>query len=489
MSTTTHASAVASALPSWLALERLTPFDAYAQAMGTVMLVIALLQWLCSFYTDARALRIFALLYLLTGIGWLVAHPRAHGGPTEVPLLPVLVAVGLLAMNVWGLYEYLGLARRRAWALIAGTLAVGAGLMLWLRLAPGSANAVYASMAGAFAYCAWLALRAARHEDNVGHLYIALAFAIYPVLFLAYLLLPESMADFQIGYFAAVPTMIVGMMVLAVSLIRARQRSETELTRRIAAEESLRQVNSTLEQRVSARTRELNDLVAGLESFNRNVSHDLRDPLAGISGLAQLGAAALERDDKARLRLSLDTIRGQAEQMTGMVQDLLQLSRVAAAPLQRERQALGHSVEAALAQLRLAPPTAAALQRVQLQVQPLPECEVDADLMRLVFVNLLGNALKFTAARAGAGRVSVDLRRSPQGAAVCVEDDGLGLPPGRDAELFKPFARLHGPLVPGAGVGLTLVRRIVEAHGGRIWAERVEGGGARFLFTLDGLTA
>jgi signal transduction histidine kinase len=119
----------------------------------------------------------------------------------------------------------------------------------------------------------------------------------------------------------------------------------------------------------------------------------------------------------------------------------------------------------------------------------LPECEVDADLMRLVFVNLLGNALKFTAARAGAGRVSVDLRRSPQGAAVCVEDDGLGLPPGRDAELFKPFARLHGPLVPGAGVGLTLVRRIVEAHGGRVWAERVEGGGARFLFTLDGLTA
>ena len=69
------------------------------------------------------------------------------------------VAVGLLAMNVWGLYEYLGLARRRAWALVGGTLAVGAGIVLWLRLAPGSANAVYTVMAGAFAYCAWLALR------------------------------------------------------------------------------------------------------------------------------------------------------------------------------------------------------------------------------------------------------------------------------------------------------------------------------------------
>jgi signal transduction histidine kinase len=488
MSFAAGASASASALPSWLALERLTPFDAYAQAMGTVMLVIALLRWLCSYYSDARALRIFALLYLLTGLGWLAAHPRAHGGADDVPLLPALVAVLLLGINVWVLYEFLGLARRRAWWLVGGTVAVGAGLAAWLQLRPGSAMAVYGLMAAAFGYCAWLALRAARHEDNVGHLYVAAAFATYTLLFILYLALPRSMAGFEMGYYAAVPAMIVGMMMLAVSLIRACRRSELELQRRVAAEESLRQVNSTLEERVAARTRELNDLVAGLESFNRNVSHDLRDPLAGISGLAQLGAAALERDDKARLRQSLDTIRGQAEQMIAMVQDLLQLSRVAATLLRRERQPLGRSVEAALAQLRLAAPMAAALQRVQLHLQALPECEVDADLMRLVFINLLGNALKFTVVRGDVGRVSVGLRETPQGAAVYVEDDGLGLPPGHDADLFKPFARLHGEQVPGSGVGLTLVRRIVDAHGGRIWAERADSGGARFLFTLEGLT-
>ena len=481
------ASTAASALPSWLALERLSPFDAYAQAMGTAMLVIALLQWLCSFYSDARALRIFALLYLLTGLGWLAAHPRAHGGADDVPLVSALVAVALLGMNVWGLYEFLGLARRRAWALLLGTAAVGAGLALWLHLHPRSALAVYGVMAGAFAYCGWLALRAARHEDNVGHLYVAVAFATYPLLFALYLALPERLADFEMGYYAAVPGLIVGMMMLAVSLIRARQRSESELRRRIAAEESLLQVNNTLEQRVAARTRELRDLVAGLESFNRNVSHDLRDPLAGVSGLAQLGALALQRDDQAQARSYLATIQAQAEQMTGMVQDLLQLSRVADAPLQRERQPLGRSVDAALAQLRLSVPMAAALQRVQLQLQPLPDCAVDGDLMRLVFVNLLGNALKFTDARDGAGRVSVGLRTTPQGRAVCVEDDGLGLPAGREAELFRPFARLHGDRVPGSGVGLTVVRRIVEAHGGRIWAERADSGGARFLFTLQGL--
>lgn len=228
-------------------------------------------------------------------------------------------------------------------------------------------------------------------------------------------------------------------------------------------------------------------MVAGLQSFNRSVSHDLRDPLAGISGLAQLGALALQHDDRRQVRRYLDTIQAQAEQMTGMVQDLLQLSRVSDAPLQREHQPLGRSVDAALAQLRLSAPMVAGLQRVELQLQPLPECAVDGDLMRLVFVNLLSNALKFIAARDGAGRVSVGLRPTPQGTAVCVEDDGLGLPLGHEAKLFRPFARLHGERVPGSGVGLTVVRRIVEAHGGRVWAERADSGGARFLFTLRGL--
>lgn len=483
------AASAAPATPEWLALDRLTPFDAYAQAMGTVMLVIALMQWLCSRYTDARALRIFALLYVLTGVGWLVAHPRAHGGADDVPLLPALVAVLLLGMNVWGLYEFLGLARQRAGLLLAGVAAVGGGLALWLHFAPRSPLAVYGVMAAAFAYCAWLAARAARHEGNVGHLYVAAAFATYPLLFALYLLRPAAMQHFEMGYYAAVPGVLVGVMLLAVSLIRARQRTEAELQRRAAAEDSLRLLNATLEERVAARTRELGDLVAGLESFNRNVSHDLRDPLAGLSGLAQLGVLALQRGDTARAQQYLQTIHAQAQQMSGVVQDLLRLSRVADAPLQKRRHALAQSVADALAQLRLSEPMASALQRVRLQVQPLPECEVDADLMRQVFVNLLGNALKFTAARDGGGQVSVGLRPTAQGSAVCVEDDGLGLPPGGEAELFRPFVRLHGAQVPGSGLGLTIVRRIVDAHGGRVWAERADRGGTRILFTLQGLGA
>ncbi len=481
--------ASSSTLPPWLQLEQLSPFDAYAQAVGTVMLIIALLHGLCSLYADARALRIFALLYLFTGIGWLVAHPRAYGGAADVPLVPALVAVALIAMNVWGLYEFLGLARRRALALVLGTVAAAALLLLALRLMPGSALPVYGMIAAGFGYCAWLAFRAGRLEGNVGHRYIAIAYATYPALFVLYVALPSWLAGFEMGYYAAVPAMIVGMMVLAVSLIRARRRTGAELQRRVVAEAALRQLNSTLEERVAARTGDLKDLVDGLESFNRNVSHDLRGPLAGISALSQLALLALQGHDEARAGRHLALIHEQSTQMTDMVQDLLLLSRVADAPLQRRRQALGDSVDGALAQLRLDPAMADALQQVRVKVHALPTCDVDADLLRQVFVNLLGNAVKFTAAAApsGPGLVTVGLHATPRGHAVCVQDNGMGLPADRLDRLFEPFGRLHGDQVRGSGIGLTIARRIVEAHGGSIWAEPGTPAGARFLFTLAGL--
>lgn len=471
----------------WLRLERLSPFDAYAQAMGTVMLTIALLQLLCSFYTDTRALRIFALLYLLTGLGWLFAHPRAHGNAADVPLLPAMVAVALIGMNVWGVYEFLGLARKRAPLLLIGTLAVGAALAAWIGTGRATGLTVYAVMAGGFALCAVLAARAARHEGNVGHLYIAAAYLSYPLMVVAYVMLPAQMGGFEVGYYAAVPATVVGLMLLAVSLIRSRRRLQSELRQRRAAEDGLRQLNSTLEERVAARTRELNDLVAGLQSFNRNVSHDLRDPLSALAGLAQLAQLALRHDEPAKAGEHLGLIEDQATQLSGMVHNLLLLSQVSDTPLQRRMHSLTDCAHDALAQLRLLPGPGSL--PTQVRVQPLPDGDIDADLMRQVFVNLLGNALKFSAVRGAAATVDVSLVRDARGAAVCVQDNGLGLPDGHEATLFRPFGRLHGDQVAGTGIGLTIARRIVEAHGGRIWAEARDGGGARFLFTLDGLRA
>ena len=324
--------------------------------MGTVMLVIALLQWLCSTYSDARALRIFAWVYLLTGLGWLTAHPRAHGGADDVPLLPALVAVALLGMNVWGLYEFLGLARRRAWALVAGTLAVGAGLALWLQQVPDSAHAVYGVMAGAFGYCAWLALargapRGQRRPPVRGRGLRHLPAAVSGCT----VALPQSMAGFEMGYYAAVPAMIVGMMVLAVSLIRARRRSEIELQRRISAEESLRQLNATLEQRVGrAHARAGTTWWPGCRASTATsrTTCATRWP-ASAAWRAWVPMALEPRRQRRRRPLPGAHRRARPEQLTGMVQDLLQLSRVSEAPLHREHHALGRCVDAALAQLRL----------------------------------------------------------------------------------------------------------------------------------------
>jgi signal transduction histidine kinase len=474
----------ASGVPPGAVLAHLDAYAAWALAFGLVNLVVATLLWLCSRHTDTRALRIFAARYLLAALGWVFAHPRAHGGADDVPLLPAVVGVVLVGMTVWGLHEYLEIGRRRFGVAALGTAVAAAALLGWLHLHPDSALALYGVITAGFAYCSLLAWRAARREDNVGHRWIAFAFATNPLLFIACVLWPEPLAGFELAYYFALPTFIAGVTLLAVSLIRARQRAEAEIARRIVAERALRELNATLETRVELRTHELRAVIEELDSFNRTVSHDLRGPLAGLSGLAQLAQTALDGDEPRKASKFMHTLHLQIERMTTLVHDLLTLSRVADEPVRRGPHPLRPCVDEALDFLRMCPDMRAALTQVHVEVEPLPEAEVDPTLMRQVFVNLLGNAAKFTAARGRGGHVRVGVCERPEGRAVCVEDDGLGLPVGREHELFKPFGRLHGNAVPGSGVGLTIVKRIVENHGGQVWAEHREGGGARFLFTL-----
>ncbi|HEX7688910.1 MAG TPA: ATP-binding protein, partial [Burkholderiaceae bacterium] len=127
---------------------------------------------------------------------------------------------------------------------------------------------------------------------------------------------------------------------------------------------------------------------------------------------------------------------------------------------------------------------------VAIVVQPLPQVEADAGLLRQVFVNLVGNACKF-AAGGVLPRVEIGHGQTPCGPAFYVRDNGVGFAPEDAGRLFRPFERLHGARFEGFGVGLSIVRRIVEHHGGRVWAESSPGQGATFRFTLggDGATA
>ncbi|MEO8155581.1 MAG: HAMP domain-containing sensor histidine kinase [Rhizobacter sp.] len=467
-------------------LGSLDPFQSYALVVATVMLVIAAAQWLASYATDRRALRLFSIRYALAAPSWYFAHPAVNGWPREVPFASVLVAIGLLALTIWALDEYIGHAspRRLLWTVIAAVFSA-VGVWLYLRVYPGSRLVVYIVLALAMSWCAGLSWRASRQEHNVGHLYIAIAFAGYPLLLLASLLPPLQQQGIEFGYLAALPAVVLGITILVVSLIRARKRTEDELSLRLHAERALRELNASLEQRVQARTGELQVMLEGLEAFTRNVSHDLRGPLAGLAGVARLAVEAMDDGDLPHARKMISAVAPQADRLQTMVQDLLMLSRVSETDVKRSTQPLRPVVDAAIHQLELTPDGARDLGKVQLQIDTLPSGLADADLLGQVFVNLIGNAARFAAARL-AGRGTVRVGASAQGneTAIYVADDGPGFEPARAADLFKPFRRLHDAKLSHSGIGLSIVRRIVERHGGRVWAESQPGAGATFWFTL-----
>jgi signal transduction histidine kinase len=483
----THATPLPIGLQAGAWLGRMDAYDTFALVVGCGMLTIAAAQLLASLYVDRQALRLFALRYAVAGIGWFTAHPQAHleaGQPLPWP--PLLIALALLALTIHALDVYLGQStRRRRWGL---GLAAGAALLVLAaaRTAwPGAPGPIYAVMVLAMAWCAWQAARAVQRERNVGHAWIAAAFASYPAFIVAaWLRVGGDFGQGDLSYVVALPTAIVGVTILIVSLIRAVKRTQDALAAREAARQALQDFNATLERRVVQRTAELRTMVAGLEAFNRQVSHDLRGPLAGAASLSRLAVERLQHGDVAGARAMLDTLAAQSDRMQALVDDLLTLSRVADGEPRLVPLPMQAVVDEALEQLRHMPATAEALQRVAVEVLPLPEVTADAGLARQVWVNLLANAVRFAASAGASPVVRVGCRSVDGTTCFYVADNGPGFPPARAGELFQDFVRIHGQGLSHNGIGLAIVRRIVERHGGRVGAESDGRSGATFWFTL-----
>ncbi len=232
---------------------------------------------------------------------------------------------------------------------------------------------------------------------------------------------------------------------------------------------------------MQARTRELHEMVAGLESFSRQVSHDLRGPLGGIGGLVQLTNSALERGDVPGAQRVLAPIARQVRISSQLVDSLLLLARSGEATLSKVPVNLTSLTRDVVATLQREVTTPDPAQKVQ--VDPLPMVQADETLLRAVMTNLIGNALKFTAHRSDA-QVRISAQAESSAVTVTVTDNGVGFEPRAGAALFEPFARLHGERYQGTGIGLTIVRRVIERHGGRVWANGERGAGATFSFTL-----
>jgi signal transduction histidine kinase len=407
-------------------------------------------------------------------------HYVAGASWTDPPANPnaffTLIAHGLIT---WGLISYvdvpvmLGRRLRQATLLAFGValIALACGVLT---------RGETVGLIGSF-MCAWAAFFgwAQHREPRAGHGIVMLAVLIYPVSMLAALAGWFSLVG--AGISLIVPHAVLGMTILTTGLVRAQKSSARELAARQEVQAELERTNQTLELRVALRTAQLRETIEGLESFNRSVSHDLRGPLGGITGVSRMAREALGRGDLTAADRLLAAIARQSESSTDLVTSLLQLARSAEGAVER-RPVHTSALVREVADL-LVGATATAAQVVSIQDE-LPDLHADPALVRQVFANLLANGIKFSGS-AQAPHVEVGATRSPEGVVFHVRDNGVGFTEAQVRELFVPFRRLHADRFEGHGIGLTIVRRIVERHGGRLWAEGRPGQGATFYFTLE----
>jgi PAS domain S-box-containing protein len=217
-----------------------------------------------------------------------------------------------------------------------------------------------------------------------------------------------------------------------------------------------------------------------LEAFCYSVAHDLRAPLRSIDGFANAILDDAGPALGASGRAYLGRVVGAAHRMSSIIDGLLTLSRVTRGELRREAVDMSALAETALSQLRAEHPE----RRVHAEVQPALRDDADPRLARLLLENLIGNAWKFTAGKPEAHITFAALAGEGPPTYV-VRDDGVGFDMAHTRKLFAPFERLHPERdFPGTGVGLATAFRIVQRHGGRIWAESATDRGASFYFTL-----
>jgi signal transduction histidine kinase len=217
-----------------------------------------------------------------------------------------------------------------------------------------------------------------------------------------------------------------------------------------------------------------------LEALTHSVSHDLRAPLRGIQGFTHLVLEECSDTLPENARHYLQRVSLATRRLSGLIDDLLELSRIGRADLQRRSVDLTELARATWRETESKDPA----RQVPLTVAEGMTVEADVRLLRIALEQLLGNAWKFTGRTSGA-RVEVGRRDVGGEPAFFVQDNGAGFNQAHASRLFAPFQRLHAEAdFPGTGIGLAIVQRVIRRHGGSVWAEGTPGSGATVYFTM-----